>query len=216
MLQNYTTGTPSSLLAPHLRHPVSTSRYRYYRDEILMEKTTMSRVTAVFDNRSQAEQAVSALRQLGVTDTQLSVLARNGDDLGTGGAGSATADAAADTAGDTGKGLLAGAGVGALFGLAAAMIPGVGPFITAGWLASALGAAGGGAAAGAIVGGTSGAIAGALTNAGYDKSEADYYGSAVESGGTLVAVDTAGAAVSDDQVRATLAQYGGRSSGAMA
>jgi hypothetical protein len=179
----------------------------------LMERRNMSRVTAVFDDRSQAEQAITALRQLGVTDTQLSVLARHGDDLGT--AGSATADKAADTAGDTGKGLLAGAGVGALFGLAAAMIPGVGPFITAGWLASALGATAGGAAAGAIVGGTSGAIAGALTNAGYDRNEADYYGSAVESGGTLVAVDTAGAAVSDAQVRATLAQYGGRSSGAL-
>jgi hypothetical protein len=175
----------------------------------------MNRVTAVFDDRSQAEQAINALRQIGVTDTQLSVIARQGDDLGASG-GSATADKAADTAGDTGKGLLAGAGVGALFGLAAALIPGVGPFITAGWLASALGAAGGGAAAGAIVGGSAGAIAGALTNAGYDKSEADYYGSAVESGGVLVAVDTDGAAASNDQVRATLAQYGGRSSGGMA
>jgi uncharacterized membrane protein len=66
--------------------------------------------------------------------------------------------------------------------------------------------------AGAVVGGTSGAIAGALTNAGYDEKDAHYYGGAVESGGVFVAVDSDGSAVSTDQVRAVLAQYGGRSS----
>ncbi len=109
---------------------------------------------------------------------------------------------------------MAGAGVGALFGLAAALIPGVGPFITAGALASALGAAGGGAVAGAIVRGASGAIAGALSNAGYNEHEANYYGSAVESGGVFVAVDTDGSAISADQARSVLVQYGGRMAGA--
>ena len=175
-----------------------------------------NRVTAVFDNQSQAEQAVSALRQLGVTDAQLSVISRHGDAGATGsGSAAAAADAAADKAGDVTKGLAAGAGVGALFGLAAALIPGVGPFITAGALANALGAVGGGAVAGAVVGGTSGAIAGALSSAGYEEHEANYYGSAIEGGGIFVAVDT-NDAVSADKVRSVLAQYGGSASVATA
>jgi hypothetical protein len=162
----------------------------------------MERVTAVFENQAQAEQAVNALRGMGVADAHLSFISRH--DSAVDGAH----DDAPDAGEGAGKGLLAGAGVGAIFGLAAALIPGVGPFITAGWLASALGAAGGGAAAGAIVGGTSGAIAGALANAGYSHEEAQYYGGAVESGNVLVAVDTS-SGYAADQVRSTLAQYGG-------
>jgi hypothetical protein len=161
----------------------------------------MERVTAVFENQTQAEQAVAALRSMGVADAHLSFISRHENAV----------DGAHDVpdAGEgAGKGLLAGAGVGAIFGLAAALIPGVGPFITAGWLATALGAAGGGAAAGAIVGGTSGAIAGALANAGYSHEEAQYYGGAVESGNVLVAVDTS-SGYAADQVRSTLAQHGG-------
>ena len=173
---------------------------------------TSNRVTAVFDSQSQAEQAVSELRQLGVRDSQLSVVSRHGD---TNGAAGPAAEKAGDAAEGMGKGALAGAGVGALFGLAAALIPGVGPFITAGALASALGAAGGGAAAGAIVGGTSGAIAGALAQAGYDEKESHYYGGEIERGGVFVAVDTDGS-LSGDQIRAVFSRYGGRSASTMA
>lgn len=166
----------------------------------------LNRVTAVFDSQQQAEQAVSALRGMGVADANLSFVSRHGDGGGTDGAhdGHSAGD-------DAAKGLAAGAGVGALFGIAAALIPGVGPFITAGTLlSSALGAVGGGAVAGALVGGTTGAIAGALSHAGYDEHEANYYGGAVESGGVLVAVDTTGSSLSTDQVRSVLSQYGGR------
>lgn len=176
----------------------------------------MSRVTAVFDSQAHAEQAVSQLRQMGISDANLSFLSRQGENAamsGTGSAaGSAAADHAADEAGNTGKGLLAGAGVGSLFGLAAALIPGAGPFIAAGTLATMFGSAAvGGAVAGAVVGGTSGAIAGALAKAGYNESDAHYYGSAVESGGAFVAVDTDGSVVSAEQIQSVLAQHGGRS-----
>ena len=167
------------------------------------------RVTAVFDNRTQAEHALTALRQLGITDTQVSVVASQGDDTTVSGGGS-VADDAGDTAERVGKGALAGAGAGTLFGLAALAIPGVGPFITAGWLASALGVTGGAMAAGAIVGGTSGAVAGLFAKAGYDEHEANFYGGAVERGGIFVAVDTSSGRVPADQVRAILAQHGGR------
>ena len=137
----------------------------------------MARVTAVFDNTSQAERAVSELRRRGIPDAQISIVSRRADDV------DVTKGAADDTGSRVGKGALAGAGVGTLFGLAAALIPGVGPFITAGTLATALGATGGAAAAGAIVGGTSGALAGAFSKAGYSREEAEFYGSRVESGG---------------------------------
>ncbi len=166
----------------------------------------MSRVSAMFDSQTHATEAVQELRQMGVSDSQLSFISQHSNDGVAHDGGDGEAEGA-------GKGALAGAGVGALFGLAAAFIPGVGPFITAGVLATSLGAAGGGALAGAVVGATSGAIAGALANAGYTKDEADYYGSAVESGHFLVAVETSGA-LSDDQARAVLARHGGRSYGA--
>ena len=168
----------------------------------------VNRVTAVFDTHAQAEQAITALRQSGINDQQLSILTRH--EGHTTAVGSGSAAAAADDSGDRAtKGALAGAGVGALFGLAALAIPGVGPFVTAGWLAHALGVTGGALASGAIVGGTSGAVAGAFSKAGYDEHEANYYGSAVEQGGVVVAVDTTNYAATD-QVRNLLTQFGGR------
>jgi hypothetical protein len=162
----------------------------------------MSLVSAVFDDRASAERAVTELRRLGVTDTDLSFVARSEDEA-------VAAGAAPDTAGKrAAKGAAAGAGAGLLFGLAALAIPGVGPFITAGGLASALGTTGGALAAGALVGGTSGAIAGALSRAGYSREESEFYGPAIDRGGVLVAVDTEGV-VSRDQAREVLTQHGG-------
>jgi hypothetical protein len=154
-----------------------------------------SRVTAVFADKNSAERVVEELRRQGVRDSHLSVITGH--------------EQAAGVAAGAGEGLLAGAGVGALFGLAAALIPGVGPFISAGFLASTLGALGGGAAAGAIVGGSAGLIAGALARAGYSKPEAEYFGTELEAGRVLLAVET-GAAISDAAVAAVIKQYGGR------
>jgi uncharacterized membrane protein len=78
-------------------------------------------------------------------------------------------------------------------------------------LASTLGAAGGAVAAGAIVGGTSGALAGAFSKAGYSKEEAEFYGSTVERGGVLVAVESDD--VSTERLRSELVQLGGRTYG---
>jgi hypothetical protein len=161
-----------------------------------------NRITAVFDDRNHAEMAINELRNLGVTDAQLSYVSRD-DTIDTTGANTT------DAAGDVTKGTLAGAGVGALFGIGAALIPGVGPFITAGTLlSSVLGAIGGGAAAGAIVGGTTGLVASALARAGYEEPEARYYGEAVERGGILVAVESP--LLDDATVRNVLERHGGR------
>jgi uncharacterized membrane protein len=162
-----------------------------------------NRVSALFDSRPHAEMAVNELRQMGIGESHLSVIARHDTD---GMVSYNENDAGADVA----KGTVAGMGVGALFGIAAALIPGVGPFITAGTLlTSALGAVGGGAVAGAVVGGTTGLIASALARAGYSEEEARHYGESIERGGTLVVVDAPG--YSADQVRAILSRHGGRS-----
>ena len=167
----------------------------------------MARVTAVFDDRTQAEQAIAELRRSGISDNDMSIVSKRPDDV------DVTGKVADGKAGERiGKGALAGAGVGTLFGLAALAIPGVGPFITAGVLASALGATGGAVAAGAIVGGTSGALAGAFSKAGYSKEEAEYLGSTVERGGVLVAVDADD--VSAERLRAELTRLGARTYGA--
>ncbi len=165
------------------------------------------RITALFDNRGDAEAAVDELRSLGVDNDDISIVAqdRHGN--------TTTGDGASDAGERTAKGALAGAGAGALFGLAALAIPGVGPFITAGWLASALGVTGGAIASGAIVGGTSGALAGLLAKAGYDQAEADYYGSGIESGGILVAVDASDSDISRAEARDALERFGGQTWG---
>jgi uncharacterized membrane protein len=166
----------------------------------------MARVTAVFDDRTQAERAITELRRRGIADADMSIVARRSDDV------EVTGKPADDKTGERiGKGALAGAGVGTLFGLAALLIPGVGPFITAGVLGTALGATGGAIASGAIVGGASGALAGAFAKAGYSREEADFYGSTIERGGVLVAVE--GDEVSAARLRSELAQLGGRTYG---
>ena len=163
----------------------------------------MARVTAVFDDQAQAERAIDELRRRGIPDAEMSIVSRRADD-----AEVTKAPAGDKTAERVGKGALAGAGVGTLFGLAALLIPGVGPFITAGALASALGATGGAIASGAIVGGTSGALAGAFAKAGYSREEAEFYGSTVERGGVLVAVEADDA--SSERLRSELRQQGGK------
>ena len=157
------------------------------------------RLTALFNSRAEAEASITELRASGIRDDQISIVSRQGEEHD----GSAAEGA--------GKGLLAGAGVGALFGIAAALIPGVGPFITAGVLASTLGSAvAGGAAAGAIVGGAVGTLAGAFARAGYAQEEADYFGTGVERGGTLVAVETPDTS-SEARVRDVFVRHSGHS-----
>jgi hypothetical protein len=168
-----------------------------------------NRVMAVFDKRTDAEKAVSWLRDHRVPADNISVMTRKSDEEPAR-AERADADAGSDAARGAGIGLAAGAGIGVLFGLAAAAIPGVGPFITAGALAHALGVTGGAAAAGAIVGGTSGVVAGALSKWGLDKADADYYGAEIERGATFVAVDLAGTALTRADVEEAFRRFNGR------
>lgn len=169
-------------------------------------------VSAIFHDPTQAEQAVLALRRLGVPDQALSIVTRQTEHpefAGGGGGGMVAEREDALLADATGKGILGGAGVGALFGLAAALIPGMGPFVAAGVLATTLGATGGAIAAGAVIGATSGAIAGALASAGYSERDAAWFGNELERGGLLVAVEPP-ASMPEREIRDVLVRHGGR------
>lgn len=160
-------------------------------------------MTAIFDTRETAERVITELRTIGISDRDISIVARHTDNR-------QSTDTGESTGVTTGKGLAAGAGLGALFGLAAAFIPGVGPFIAAGALATALGTAGASAVAGAVLGGTAGAMSGALTNAGFPEKESRYYGEELERGGVLVSASLEDSAVSAAQVHEVFNRHSGR------
>ena len=175
-------------------------------------------LTRLFDNYSDAENAVRDLEAMGVPHSDISIVASNasGDhDSRFGAAGSAghatahaadaTADAAAhaDADGDVTRGtttgaLLGGAG-GLLAGLGLLAIPGLGPIVAAGWLLSTAAGAGIGAIGGAATGG----IVGALKNSGHTDEEANVYSEGVRRGSTLVS-----ARVPDDMATDAVSLFG--------
>lgn len=140
-------------------------------------------ITRLFDNYSDAKNAVSDLERLGVPRDDLSIMANkrdHGHHDGTTGIDDVNDD------GDVSRGASTGAVLGGVGGLLAGLgllaIPGLGPIVAAGWLASTAVGAGIGAAGGAATGG----IVGALKEAGHTDEEANVYSEGVRRGGTLV------------------------------
>jgi len=166
-------------------------------------------VTRLFDNYDDAERAVRALKDMGVPDGDISLVASNEK----GAHSHRVRDGKPDTAGeeaaeDAGKGAGLGAVVGGAGGLLAGLgmlaIPGLGPVVAAGWLAStAVGAVGG-----AAVGGAAGGLVGALTHAGVREEDAHVYAEGVRRGGTLVS-----AKVPDEQAASAEATLDGLNGG---
>ncbi|MFW6270817.1 MAG: general stress protein, partial [Bacillota bacterium] len=129
----------------------------------------MANVIGIFDDREHAENAVNEIREAGITDDKISIVAKEdtiqsegegegeGEDLTTG----------APTGGALGgiAGLMAGAG--------ALTIPGVGPILAAGPLAAGL--------SGVAAGG----LAGSLVDLGIDRERGQYYEDEVKRGGIL-------------------------------
>ncbi len=161
-------------------------------------------VSAVFDNQSEAERAVSQLRSAGVNDSAISLIAQeDGKNTTTDGSG---AEAATDVVGKTAR----GAGAGTLLGIAALAIPGVGPLVAAGAIASV--AIPGAALTGAAVGAAAGGLTGLLTDHGVEKEDAAYYEERVNNGGVFVSVDTRDAGLDAESARRILYNAGGHSS----
>ena len=123
----------------------------------------MTVVTGLFDTQEEAATAVRALRDAGIDNTDISLVANGLDSV---------IDYENELADDTGTGagvgaVLGGAG-GLLAGLGLLTIPGIGPVVAGGWLL----ATGVGAVAGAVVGGAAGGFIGALTAAGISEDDA--------------------------------------------
>ena len=164
-------------------------------------------ISAVFDSHSEAEAAARDLRQAGVPDSALSVIARRQEESGD--YGDANTHEAKEKGEGALKGALGGAGVGALLGIAALAIPGVGPLVAAGAIAGSAipGAAAIGAGAGAIAGG----LSGMLTEHGVSDDDAKYYEERIHSGGIFLSVDAQAAGIGSDQLRDILYRSGGHS-----
>lgn len=163
-------------------------------------------ISAVFDSRSEAEAAVSELRNQGIDSSKLSLIGRDEDGTSvTDGSG----EEHAEGMGDAVKGALGGAGIGAILGVAALAIPGVGPLVAAGAIASSAipGAAAIGAGAGALAGG----VTGMLTDHGVSEEDASYYEGRIKDGGTFVSVDASEGDISTEKAREILSNNGGHS-----
>ena len=164
-------------------------------------------ISAVFDSHSEAEAAARDLRQAGVPDSALSVIARRQEESGD--YGDADTHEAEEKGEGALKGAIGGAGVGALLGIAALAIPGVGPLAAAGAIAS--GAIPEAVAIGAGAGALTGGLTGLLTKHGVSDEDAGYYEERINSGGVFLSVDASAAGISPDEARDILYRNGGHS-----
>lgn len=162
-------------------------------------------VSAVFDNRSEAERAVSQLRNAGVQDSSISVIAQNEGEsaVTTDGSGEEVAKDVIGTA-------ALGAGAGTLLGIAALAIPGVGPLVAAGAIAST--AIPGAALTGAAIGAAAGGLTGLLEDHGVAGDDATYYEGQINQGGVFVSVDADGGSLDRQAAEDILYNSGGHSS----
>jgi hypothetical protein len=140
----------------------------------------MSTLVGLFDQYSDAEQAVYTLEQYGVDRSQISLVQRDGEKL-------------EHENMNAGKGAVTGAAtggvVGLLAGLSAIVIPGIGPVLATGAVASALATTLGMTAIGAGIGAAAGGLLGALVDLGLPHEEASFYAEGVKRGGVLLTVN---------------------------
>ncbi|MGM0409839.1 MAG: general stress protein [Bacillota bacterium] len=131
----------------------------------------MSTVIALFDDRSQAERAVKEIKDVGISEREISIVSKEenfGDENDQG----MKMTTGATTGGTIGglAGLMAGAG--------ALAIPGIGPILAAGPIAAGLT----GMAAGGLIGG--------LADLGIPRERGEHYENELKSGSILTAVKT--------------------------
>ncbi|MBV8488756.1 MAG: YsnF/AvaK domain-containing protein, partial [Planctomycetaceae bacterium] len=160
----------------------------------MMNATDRATVVGVFEEKSNADRAIQALRDAGFRDDQIGLAMRQDSSLRD--KDITTPGEADETKEDTGQGshtgtgaltgMLTGLGLGALAGLGvlSGFIPVIGPAIAGGTLGIILS----NAAAGAGLAG----LVGALVGAGVPEEEASYYQGEFEAGRTIVTVTADG------------------------
>lgn len=163
-------------------------------------------VSAVFDNQTDAERAVSQLRNAGVQDSSISLIAQREE----GERAVATDGSGEEVAKDVIGSAALGAGAGTLLGIAALAIPGVGPLVAAGAIASA--AIPGAALTGAAIGAAAGGVTGLLQDHGVSGEDAGYYQDRINQGGVFVSVDADSGSLDRQSAEDILYSSGGHSS----
>jgi uncharacterized membrane protein len=139
------------------------------------------KIVGVFQSEQEAVKAIESLKRQGYTSDDISIVARNKDEV------AAVAD---QTGTKAPEGLATGAATGGLLGGAAGLlaglgllaIPGIGPILAAGPIAATLTGAAVGAGAGGLVGG--------LIGLGIPEDEARQYNNYVDQGNILVLVNS--------------------------
>lgn len=140
--------------------------------------------SAVFDTHNEAQRAIEALREAGVSENSLSVVARHGDQIDS---AHDEVDVHDDDHSNLLRGILGGGAFGAGLGVAALLIPGIGPFAAAGAIAAT--AAPGAAAVGAAAGAAAGTLNESLKGHGVSDDNIGYYSDRIKQGGVFVSVD---------------------------
>lgn len=161
--------------------------------------------SAVFDDQQEAQQAVSALRQMGVRDSDLSIIAQSKGIMTTREGGGEITD---EEHTSYLRGILGGGALGAGLGVAALAIPGVGPLAAIGAIAASVVPEA--MAIGAVAGAAAGTFNEALKDHGVSDEDAAYYGDRMKNGGVLVTVSSSD--IGQSQIQDILYQNGGHSS----
>ena len=152
-------------------------------------------ITRVYSDYASAELTVRELKDAGLGDSHIGIVASNAEGWHRPGGGDVDPrhDKDRDGKDDRSEGAATGGGLGAIAGGAAGVaaglgmlaIPGVGPVVAAGWLAAL--------ASGAVAGGVTGGIIGALVESGTSKENAELYVEALRRGGAIVTAKVADA-----------------------
>lgn len=162
-------------------------------------------VSAIFDSKAEAERAVAELRQIGVNDADLSLIAQSKGTMTTREGGGEITD---EEHTNILRGILGGGALGAGLGVAALAIPGVGPLAALGAIAAS--AVPEAVAIGAVAGAAAGTFNEALKRHGVSDEDSAYYGDRLKTGGVLVTVNTA--TVDRQRAQEVLHSNGGHSS----
>lgn len=161
--------------------------------------------SAMFDSNDEAQRAVAELRQLGASDSDLSIIAQSRGTMTTREGGGEITD---EEHTNLLRGILGGGALGAGLGVAALAIPGVGPLAALGAIAAS--AVPEAMAIGAVAGAAAGTFNEALKKHGVSDEDASYYGDQLKSGGVLVTVNSGN--VGREQAQDALYRAGGHSS----
>ncbi|MCQ4085249.1 general stress protein [Saccharibacillus sp. JS10] len=138
------------------------------------------KIVGVFANEQEASQAIRNLQDRGFTSDEISVVAKDRNDLRAIDEETGTKAPEGLAAGAATGGVLGGV-TGLLAGVGALAIPGIGPILAAGPLAASL--------AGLAVGAGAGGLVGGLVGLGIPENEAEEYQDQLNQGNILVLVD---------------------------